>query len=252
MDDFIMNTKLGTGSYSEVFKVTRKSDNLPYALKKVSLGNLSQKEVENALNEVRILASIHHEFIIGYKESFTMDHGKTLCIVMDYASDGDLYQKIVKNKKDRSYFQEETVWRILISAVQALCCLHSLNIYHRDIKSANIFLNKNGSAVLGDLNVSKVAKNGILYTQTGTPYYASPEVWKDLPYDSKSDVWSLGCVFYEVLSLVPPFREKDMNGLFKKVTDGKFEEPPKVFSPELVKLITSMIKVNPKDRPSPQ
>ena len=117
MDDFIMNTKLGTGSYSEVFKVTRKSDNLPYALKKVSLGNLSQKERENALNEVRILASIQHEFIIGYKESFTMDHGKTLCIVMDYASDGDLYQKIVKNKKDRSYFQEETVWRILISAV---------------------------------------------------------------------------------------------------------------------------------------
>lgn len=77
-------------------------------------------------------------------------------------------------------------------------------------------------------------------------------MWKDLPYDSKSDVWSLGCVFYEVLSLVPPFRAKDMNGLFKKVTTGAFEEPPKVFSSELVKLITSMIKVNPKDRPSPE
>ncbi len=160
-----------------------------------------------------------------------MDSGKTLCIVMDYASDGDLYQKIVKHKKERSYFPEDTVWRILISAVQALCILHNLNIYHRDIKSANIFLNKNGSAVLGDLNVSKVAKNGMLYTQTGTPYYASPEVWKDLPYDSKSDVWSLGCVFYEVLALVPPFRAKDMNGLFKKVTEGSFVEPPKVFSP---------------------
>ena len=85
--------------------------------------------------------------------------------------------------------------------------------------------------MLGDLNVSKVAKNGMLYTQTGTPYYASPEVWKDLPYDSKSDVWSLGCVFYEVLALVPPFRAKDMNGLFKKVTEGSFVEPPKVFSP---------------------
>lgn len=172
------------------------------------------------MNEVRILASIQHDNIISYKESFIMDNGKTLCIVMDYASDGDLYQKIVKNKKLKSYFAEDLVWKILIGAVYALAQLHELKILHRDIKSANIFLNKNGSAVLGDLNVSKVAKQGMLYTQTGTPYYASPEVWKDLPYDTKSDIWSLGCVFYEVLSLSPPFRAKDMNGLFKKVTVG--------------------------------
>lgn len=69
------------------------------------------------------------------------------------------------------------------------------------IQSANIFLTKAGEAKLGDLNVSKVAKNGLLYTQTGTPYYASPEVWKDEPYDSKSDIWSLGCVIYEMTTL---------------------------------------------------
>ena len=85
----------------------------------------------------------------------------------------------------------------------------------------------------------------MLYTQTGTPYYASPEVWRDLPYDSKSDIWSLGCVFYEVMALVPPFRAKDMNGLYKKVTNGQFEEPPKTYSPELIKIITSMIKIKP-------
>lgn len=74
------------------------------------------------------------------------------------------------------------------------------------IQSANVFLNKDGKAKLGDMNVSKIAKNGLLYTQTGTPYYASPQVWKDKPYDSKSDIWSLGCVIYEMCTLKPPFR----------------------------------------------
>jgi NIMA (never in mitosis gene a)-related kinase len=63
--------------------------------------------------------------------------------------------------------------------VKGLKALHNLKILHRDMKSANIFLNSDGISLLGDLNVSKVAKKGLLYTQTGTPYYASPEVWKD-------------------------------------------------------------------------
>ena len=86
---------------------------------------------------------------------------------------------------------------------------------HRDLKSANVFLHKDGRAQLGDLNVSKIAKQGLNYTQTGTPYYASPEVWKEKPYDFKSDIWSLGCVLYEMIALKPPFRAKNMNELFK-------------------------------------
>jgi NIMA (never in mitosis gene a)-related kinase len=77
---------------------------------------------------------------------------------------------------------------------------------HRDIKSANIFLNKDETIKLGDMNVSKEAdQNGLNYTQTGTPYYASPEVWRDEPYGFKSDIWSLGCVIYEMICLKPPF-----------------------------------------------
>ena len=89
------------------------------------------------------------------------------------------------------------------------------------MKSANIFLYKDYNAKLGDLNVSKVAKKGLLYTQTGTPYYASPEVWKDQPYDSKSDIWSLGCVLYEMITLRPPFRAENMEGLCNRVIKGK-------------------------------
>jgi NIMA (never in mitosis gene a)-related kinase len=117
------------------------------------------------------------------------------------------------------------------------------------MKSANIFLWKDGTAKLGDLNVSKIAKKGLLYTQTGTPYYASPEVWKDQPYDHKSDIWSLGCVLYEMCSLVPPFRAEDMNGLFKKVLKGQYPAIPSHYSMDMRIVIKSMLQVNCQNRP---
>lgn len=107
--DFIFLSKIGDGAYSEVFKVKRQSDGQIYALKKVSnrhlnlkvkMGKLSQKERENALNEVRILASIQHESIVSYKEAFFEDSSSTLCLVMDFSDDGDLFQKITKMKNN--------------------------------------------------------------------------------------------------------------------------------------------------------
>ncbi len=84
--------------------------------------------------------------------------------------------------------------------MRGLKALHDLKICHRDIKCANLFLTKAGVIKLGDLNVSKVAKKGMLRTQTGTPYYACPEVWQDKPYDHRGDIWSLGCVIYEMIT----------------------------------------------------
>ena len=66
----------------------------------------------------------------------------------------------------------------------------------------------------------------MLHTQTGTPYYASPEVWKDRPYDHKSDIWSMGCVVYEMATLNPPFRAPNMNGLYHKVLRGVYDPIP--------------------------
>ena len=84
------------------------------------------------------------------------------------------------------------------------------------------------------MNVSKVTgPKGLNYTQTGTPYYASPEVWKDEPYSYKSDIWSLGCVIYEMLSLKPPFNAKDMNQLFRRVCRGEFTRIPGHFSNDI-------------------
>jgi NIMA (never in mitosis gene a)-related kinase len=128
--------------------------------------------------------------------------------------------------------------------------LHDLKICHRDIKCANLFLTKDGIIKLGDLNVSKVAKKGMLHTQTGTPYYASPEVWKDKPYDNKSDIWSLGCVLYEMATFNPPFRAPNMNGLYHKVLRGLYDPIPAMYSADLVMMIKQCLQVSPVVRPS--
>ena len=114
------------------------------------------------MNEVRILASIEHENIAGYKEAFFEESSSTLCIVMEYADGGDLQSKINELKKVGRYMKEEDLWNIFYQMVLGLQELHKVKIVHRDIKCANVFLTKAGIVKLGDLNVSKIAKMGIL------------------------------------------------------------------------------------------
>ena len=130
--------------------------------------------------------------------------------------------------------------------------LHSLQVMHRDIKCANILIGAGGSLKLADFNVSKVVKQkeGMLHTQTGTPYYASPEVWKDRPYDFKSDIWSLGCVLYEMAALRPPFKAHDMPGLYKKVVSGNYPPLSTRYSHDFKEIINMMLQPNPNLRPS--
>ena len=250
MDGFEIISKLGDGSYSVVYKVKRKADDKIYALKKVRLQNLSEKEKENSLNEVRILASVRSTFVIAYKEAFIDENDQSLCIIMEYADKGDLYQKIVQFRKLKYLIEEVDVWRIFIQMTKGLKALHDLKILHRDLKSANIFLFSDGSAKIGDLNVSKVAHKGLGYTQTGTPYYTSPEVWNDEPYDSKSDIWSLACVLYEMLALHPPFRAENMEGLYNKVIKGQYEKICDKYSKDISEMLKLLFKVKAKDRPS--
>ena len=141
-----------------------------------------------------------------------------------------------------------------MQTLSGLKALHDLNIMHRDIKCANILISGNNQCKLADFNVSKVVKlqDGFLKTQTGTPYYASPEVWRDLPYDFKSDVWSVGCVLYEMCALIPPFKGKNMHVLFKKVTSAHYKPLPNRYSSELREIVEMMLQPNPNLRPNCQ
>jgi NIMA (never in mitosis gene a)-related kinase 1/4/5 len=103
--------------------------------------------------------------VIAYKEAFFDEKSHTLCIVMEFADGGDLYQKITEHQKKGTGFGEREIWQVLYQMASGLKSLHDKSILHRDLKCANIFLTRDGTVKLGDLNVSKVAKyGGLLFT----------------------------------------------------------------------------------------
>jgi len=242
MDNFEIICKLGSGGFSKVYKVKRKIDNQIYALKKVQILNLSEKQKLSSLNEIRVLASIKNKYIINYKEAFIDEKDCTLCLVMEYADKGDLEKRIKEQKEKGKYFNEKDIWKVFIQIVNGLKSLHDQGIMHRDIKSSNIFLFSNGMAKIGDLNVCKILSNDNLgHTQAGTPAYAAPEVWMEKPYGLKSDIWSLGCVLYEMITLKCPFREDNMMKLYNKILVGEYKKIPNKFSEELNWIVGKMI-----------
>lgn len=251
MENYIILKELGKGAFSTVYKVLRKETKIIYAMKSINMTDLSEKEKENSINEIRILASIDSKFIVSYIEAFYSNEMNTLNIVMEYCDNKDLENLIEEQRKGKSVgIQEREIWNYLYQIVVGVKCLHDNQILHRDIKSANILLNSNGDVKIGDLNVSKLLKIGMLQTQTGTPYYASPEVWRDMPYDYKSDVWSIGCVLYEMCNLCPPFKGATLQEVYKKVCKGVFPPISRLYSKELSSLIGVLLKVNPNERPT--
>ena len=252
LNDFEIIKQLGSGAFSTVSLVKRKSDNTFYALKKVELSKMKPNEKDNSLNEIRLLASVNHKNIIAYKESFYDESSNTLNIILEYADGGDLQCKISSHKKIKKYFNEKTIWSIFIQMVYGIKELHDRNIIHRDLKSANIFLMKNGICKLGDLNVSKVAKSGLLKTQTGTPYFASPEVWSGKPYGLKSDIWSLGCILYQMASLKMPFQGNSFKEVYNNTSKCKYQPIPHIYSKELNIIIKKLLQIDPDKRPNCQ
>lgn len=169
---------------------------------------------------------------------------------MEFASKGDVSMIVERHRKYDKPIEETKIWNIMIHSLKALNTLHRMGIIHRDVKPANLLVSENNVIKLADLNVSKQSQNGLLYTQTGTPFYAAPEIWQEVPYDSKIDVWGLGCCIYELCALKPPFQSNDMAALYKSIMKGQYAPLSNYYSADLRNLITSMLHVKPKHRPS--
>ena len=212
------------------------------------IDTFSQREREDAVNEIRMLASVQHHNILRYCEAFV--ENDKLHIVTEYAKRGDIGHKIKKRSEKRVHFSENRIWSYFIQMCRGLRALHRAKVLHRDLKPKNIFLTAADQVRLGDLGCAKLTKGRLARTQIGTPYYMSPEIWKHRGYNAKSDVWALGCILFELCQLRPPFMANDMDGLSRAVRTSPVPRVSSQYSKDLHSLIKKMLSKEPTYRPS--
>ncbi|XP_057263735.1 serine/threonine-protein kinase Nek4 isoform X5 [Pezoporus wallicus] len=240
---------VGKGSYGEVSLVRHRQDSKQYVIKRLNLKNASSRERKAAEQEAQLLSQLKHPNIVTYRESWQGEDG-LLYIVMGFCEGGDLYHKLKEQKGQLLPENQVVEWFVQIA--MALQYLHEKHILHRDLKTQNVFLTRTNIIKVGDLGIARVLENqyDMASTLIGTPYYMSPELFSNKPYNYKSDVWALGCCVYEMATLKHAFNAKDMNSLVYRIIEGKLPPMPKDYSPQLVEIIRTMLSKRPEERPS--
>ncbi|XP_070117471.1 serine/threonine-protein kinase Nek1 isoform X10 [Equus przewalskii] len=248
MEKYVRLQKIGEGSFGKAVLVKSTEDERQYVIKEINISRMSNKEREESRREVAVLANMKHPNIVQYRESF--EENGSLYIVMDYCEGGDLFKRI--NAQKGVLFQEDQILDWFVQICLALKHVHDRKILHRDIKSQNIFLTKDGTIQLGDFGIARVLNSTVELARTciGTPYYLSPEICENKPYNNKSDIWALGCVLYEMCTLKHAFEAGNMKNLVLKIISGSFPPVSLHYSYELRSLLSQLFKRNPRDRPS--
>eukprot|EP00105_Crassostrea_gigas_P014526 XP_011431214.1 PREDICTED: uncharacterized protein LOC105330955 isoform X4 [Crassostrea gigas] len=241
---------VGKGAYGAAVLYRKKDDDSLVILKEINMHDLNAAERQLALNEVSILAMLDHPNIISYYDSFEEDG--VLMIEIEYADGGTLAQKLAAMATKDKNIEEKEVLQIFQQIVAAIRHIHELNILHRDLKTANIFLTKEGVVKVGDFGISKMlsSANKGANTVLGTPYYISPEMCEGKPYNDKSDIWALGCILYEMACLQKTFEGSNLPALVNKIMKGQFAPVKGNYSEEFKSLIMDMLKQDPDERPS--
>ncbi|XP_063460056.1 serine/threonine-protein kinase Nek1 isoform X6 [Pan paniscus] len=248
MEKYVRLQKIGEGSFGKAILVKSTEDGRQYVIKEINISRMSSKEREESRREVAVLANMKHPNIVQYRESF--EENGSLYIVMDYCEGGDLFKRI--NAQKGVLFQEDQILDWFVQICLALKHVHDRKILHRDIKSQNIFLTKDGTVQLGDFGIARVLNSTVELARTciGTPYYLSPEICENKPYNNKSDIWALGCVLYELCTLKHAFEAGSMKNLVLKIISGSFPPVSLHYSYDLRSLVSQLFKRNPRDRPS--
>ncbi|KAI5123906.1 hypothetical protein M0805_005722 [Coniferiporia weirii] len=260
---------IGNGSFGIIRKVRRKSDGEILARKELNFERMSERDRKQIVAEVNILKDLHHDNIVKYIDRFVDRDAGILYILMEYCDGGDLSSVIKQCSRSGRPLPEDTVWSYFFQLLLALQHCHCPNskvgengvadirrqqILHRDLKPENVFLSGSSTVKLGDFGLSKaLSQTSFANTYVGTPYYMSPELIQEKSYDTKSDIWSLGCLIYELCASKPPFHEAQTHSeLSMLIRNGRIPPLPKGYSHALNQVIKAMLNLNPAMRPSAQ
>ncbi|XP_027227499.2 uncharacterized protein [Penaeus vannamei] len=248
MDDYKILRQLGSGSYGSAHLAVHVPSGTKCVVKEIKISHMTPKELQEARREVEVLSSLSHIYITQFRYS-SEANGK-LYIAMDYCGGGDLHTLITK--RNGVLFPEDRILDWFVQLCLAVKYIHDRRILHRDIKSQNIFLTDEGRVRLGDFGIAKVmnSTSDLARTCIGTPYYLSPEMCENKPYNNKSDIWALGCVLYEMTTLKHAFEASNMKALILKIIKGVYQPIPPRYSRDLRMLHTQIFQREPQARPS--
>ncbi|XP_064599370.1 serine/threonine-protein kinase Nek11-like [Liolophura sinensis] len=242
--------KLGTGNFGTAFLCKdRRCKGELKCLKEIPIGDLQLDETVDAMHEAKLLSKLDHPGIVKFHDQFV--DGEFFCIITEYCEGGDLDMKIQEFKKKKKKFDETTVMNWFVQLVLAVQYMHSRRVLHRDLKTRNIFL-KNNVVKIGDFGISRILMGTTDFASTfvGTPYFMSPEVLKHEGYNSKSDVWSVGCILYEICALDHAFNGQSLMGVMYKIVEGELPSLPSNYPRELDQVFKMMLAKDQTDRPS--
>ena len=247
--------EIGRGNYGSVW-LLQHPDGRKCVDKRIRLKNLSEKEKTLALAEIELLRKLQHTNVVRYRHSFTR-HNKLLHILMDYCDGGTLGDALAKAKARQPPQPVDAVdvRRWMHQSMSALAHLHQNRVIHRDVKPANIFLvRRAGSteAVLGDFGISRALSPDTVFAMTnmGTPNYMSPEAMAGVGYDGRADVWSMGCILFELLALHLPFPAGSIGQLALAVSSHAPDGLPASAPEDAAKVVELCLIKNPEARPT--
>lgn len=248
-------SQIGSGHYGIVHLVRENSTGRYLVAKTVSLAGLNEKEHENAHQEVCLLQALRHPHIVAYHNSFLVDGLHTLVILMEHCVGGDMREQILKKQQAQEFFIEHQVMTWFAQILLALQYMHGEKVLHRDLKTSNIFLVEAAATTtvkLGDFGISRVLEgtSDAAMSTVGTPYYMSPEVCRNDPYNWKSDVWALGCVLFELCALKRPFESSSLAGLIYRIVNDRQDPIPSHYSSAMDDLISQLLAKSADSRPA--